>query len=62
MKSIGELTKVNEENLPRIYCDMDQVLCAFLTGASTVLGQDFTKSDRETRWKTISNTKGFWAN
>ena len=62
MKSIRELTKVNEEDLPRIYCDMDQVLCAFLSGASEILGQDFTKSDRDTRWKTISSTKGFWEN
>ena len=62
MKDIRELTKVNEESLPKLYCDMDQVLCAFLKGASNVLGTDFTKANRDTRWKTISNTKGFWEN
>ena len=62
MKYLRELTKVNEESLPKIYCDLDQVLCAFLKGASKALGKDFTKSDRETRWKTIANTKGFWDN
>jgi len=62
MKDIRELTKVNEESLPKLYCDLDQVLCAFIDGASKALGQDFVKADRETRWKTISNTKGFWEN
>ena len=62
MKNIRELTKVNEESLPKLYCDMDQVLCAFLKGASNALGSDFTKANRDTRWKTISNTKGFWEN
>ena len=62
MKDIRELTKVNEESLPKLYCDMDQVLCAFLKGASNALGSDFAKANRDTRWKTISNTKGFWEN
>ena len=62
MKNVRELLKVNEESLPKLYCDLDQVLCAFLDGAKFVLGQDFVKSDRETRWKKIGNTKGFWAN
>mgnify|MGYP000005631232 FL=1 len=60
MKDIRELLKVNEESLPRIYCDMDQVLCAFIDGASKVIGSDFRKANRDTRWKVISNTKGFW--
>ena len=62
MKDIRELLKVNEESLPKIYCDMDQVLCAFLSGASKVIGSDFTKANRETRWKIISSTKGFGQN
>jgi len=60
MKDIRELLKVNEESLPKIYCDMDQVLCAFIDGASKVIGSDFRKANRDTRWKVISNTKGFW--
>ena len=62
MKNLQELIKVNEESLPKVYCDLDQVLCAFLKGASKALGKDFVKADRETRWKTIANTKGFWDN
>ena len=38
MKNVRELLKVNKESLPKIYCDLDQVLCAFLDGAKFVLG------------------------
>ena len=62
MKDIRELTKVNEESLPKLYCDMDQVLVAFLSGVKNITGQDFEKMDRKTRWNKISNTKDFWAN
>ena len=62
MKNVRELLQVNEESLPKLYCDLDQVLCAFLDGAKFVLGHDFVKSDRETRWKKIANFKGFWDN
>ena len=62
MKNLAELLQVNEEPLPRLYCDMDQVLCAFLTGAKQILGSDFQKSDRNTRWEKIAGTKGFWEN
>ena len=62
MKNVRELLQVNEESLPKLYCDLDQVLCSFLDGAKFVLGQDFVKSDRETRWKKIANFKGFWDN
>ena len=57
MKNVRELLQVNEEPLPRLYCDMDQVLCAFLTGAKQILGSDFQKSDRNTRWEKITGTK-----
>ena len=30
MKSLLELTKKTDEDLPDIYCDMDQVLCNFM--------------------------------
>jgi|TARA_B100000287_G_scaffold338376_1_gene324388 hypothetical protein len=62
MKNIRELLKVNEEPLPRLYCDMDQVLVAFLDGTRKITGQDFQKMNRDTRWKTIGNVKGFWEN
>ena len=62
MRNVRELLQVNEEDLPKLYCDMDQVLCAFLTGAKQILGSDFQKSDRNTRWEKIGGTKGFWEN
>ena len=62
MKDLQELTKVNEESLPRIYCDMDQVLVAFLSGVKKITGQDFQKMNRDTRWNTVSNTPKFWEN
>ena len=62
MKNIRELTKVNEESLPRLYCDMDQVLVAFLAGTKKITGQDFRKMDRDSRWKAVSNTPKFWEN
>ncbi len=56
-----ELTKVSSEELPNIYCDLDQVLVAFLKGAEKVLGVDFPSANKDERWKLISQTKGFWA-
>ena len=38
MKNIVELTEVSREDLPTIYCDMDQVLVNLLKGAEKVLG------------------------
>ena len=62
MKNLRELLKVNEEPLPRLYCDMDQVLVNFLGGTKEITGQDFERMNRDTRWKTINNVKGFWEN
>ena len=46
---INEVTEVVED-LPIIYCDMDMVLCDFLKGAKEVLGVDFPKADKRTKW------------
>ena len=64
MKEIYELgeRKVDKEDLPDIYCDMDMVLCDFIKGADEAVGGSFVMSDKETRWKKIGNTKGFWEN
>ena len=48
------------EDLPTIYCDMDMVLCDFLKGAKEVLGTDFPKADKRTKWPMISAKKDFW--
>ena len=54
--------KVSKDDLPVIYCDMDEVLCAFLKGAKKAIGGDFPSEDKDKRWKLISQTKDFWAN
>ena len=50
---INEVTEV-VDNKPTIYCDMDMVLCDFLKGAKEVLGTDFPKADKRTKWPMIS--------
>ena len=57
MKTLLEVMKVAKDDLPTIYCDMDEVLCAFLKGAEKVIGRDFSSMDKDERWKIISNTK-----
>ena len=57
-----EVMKVAKDDLPIIYCDMDEVLCAFMKGAKDAIGTDFVSSDKQKRWSIISNTKNFWAN
>ena len=62
MKCLLELTKKTDEDLPDIYCDMDQVLCNFMKSADAAVGGSFVQTDKEERWKMINQTKGFWAN
>ena len=62
MKSLLELTKKAEGDLPDIYCDMDQVLCNFMKGADDAVGGSFVNTDKDERWAAINQTKGFWAN
>ena len=57
MKTLMEVMKVAKDDFPTIYCDMDEVLCAFLKGAEKVIGRDFPSMDKDERWKKISNTK-----
>ena len=51
-----------KEDLPDIYCDLDQVLVNFMKGAEDAIGADFKSVDKDERWSKINNTKGFWAN
>ena len=62
MKELLQLTEVSNEDLPEIYCDLDEVLVNFIQGASAVIGGDFAKMDKDERWNKINQTKGFWAN
>jgi len=50
----------SSQDLPKIYCDMDQVLCDFITSANSVLRDDFTKVNNVMRWKSINSVADFW--
>jgi hypothetical protein len=64
MKNIVELTEVSREDLPTIYCDMDQVLVNLLDGAEKILGYPLdhykTSEQKQDRWKRINAVKNFW--
>jgi 5'(3')-deoxyribonucleotidase len=62
MKKLIELVEVSNEELPEIYCDLDEVLVDFMRGADAAVGGNFIKMDADERWNRINQTKGFWAN
>ena len=62
MKELIQLTEVSNEDLPEIYCDLDEVLVDFMRGADAAVGCSFVKTDKDERWNAINQTKGFWAN
>jgi len=62
MLYLEQTRKKNDEDLPKIYCDMDEVLCNFMKGASKASGAPFAAVEKEKRWEDIRNTKDFWAN
>ena len=61
MRTLVELTKISEDELPPIYCDMDQVICDFIGGYEKLTGLDFARSDKEERWNAVTGKKDFWA-
>jgi len=61
MKHLVELTKIEEAELPQIYCDMDMVLCDFIGGYQKTTGKDFATTDKDERWEEIKSKKDFWA-
>jgi len=62
MKKLIELVEVSTEELPDIYCDLDEVLVDFMRGADAAVGGNFVKMDADERWNRINQTKGFWSN
>jgi hypothetical protein len=52
------------EKLPRIYCDMDGVLCDFKSAAIKTTGMSLDKwmenQDSDDKWKPIIDNKRFW--
>ena len=45
MKELVELVEASKEDLPEIYCDLDEVLVDFMRGADAAVGGDFVKYD-----------------
>ena len=62
MKKLVELVEASKDDLPEIYCDLDEVLVDFLRGADAVVGGSFVKYDHKERWNKLNQTKGFWSN
>ena len=62
MKDIIQLIEVSSEDLPEIYCDLDQVLVNFMKGADAAVGGSFITVDKEARWNAVNQVKGFWPN
>ena len=62
MRELWQLLEASNEDLPDIYCDMDQVLCNFMKGADEAVGSSFIHADKTERWNKINQTKNFWAN
>jgi len=54
------------DKLPRIYCDMDGVLCDFKSAAEKITGMSIGKwmedDDINGKWKPIIDKKDFWYN
>lgn len=52
------------EKLPRIYCDMDGVLCDFKSAAEKITGKVINKwmeePNKKEKWKPIIDKKDFW--
>ena len=62
MKELVELVEASKDDLPEIYCDLDEVLVDFLRGADAAVGGDFAKMDSDERWNKLNQIKGFWVN
>ena len=62
MRKLIELVEASKDDLPEIYCDLDEVLVDFLRGADAAVGGDFIKLPSDERWNKLNQTKGFWVN
>ena len=60
MKTLVELTKIYDGEVPDIYCDMDMVLCDFIGAYETLTGNTFEKTPKADRWNAITGKKDFW--
>ena len=61
MKQYIKFYKEAKGELPRIYCDMDGVLCDFEYAANKVTGQVWGGLTTGQDWESIRKTKNFWS-
>ena len=61
MKQYIKFYKEAKGELPRIYCDMDGVLCDFEYAANRVTGQVWGGLRTGQDWESIRKTKNFWS-
>ena len=62
MRDYKELYREAKGDMPRIYVDMDGVLCDFVLAAKRATGQNWQGLRSGQDWEAIKNTKNFWAN
>ena len=61
MKQYIKFYKEAKNELPRIYCDMDGVLCDFEYAANKATGQVWGGLRTGQDWESIRKTKNFWS-
>jgi len=62
MKNYKVFYREAKGDLPLIYCDMDGVLCDFVSSAERVTKVSWSSRRSERDWEPIKNTRNFWAN
>jgi len=62
MRDYKNLYREAKGDLPRIYVDMDGVLCDFILAAKRATGQNWSGLRDGQDWESIRKTKNFWAN
>mgnify|MGYP001452178021 FL=1 len=61
MRDYKELYREVNGDLPRIYVDMDGVLCDFVLAAKRATGQNWQGLRSGQDWESIKRTKNFWS-
>ena len=61
MKQYIKFYKEAKGELPRIYCDMDGVICDFVLAAKMATGQNWLGLRTGQDWESIRKTKNFWS-
>ena len=61
MRDYKELYREAKGDMPRIYVDMDGVLCDFVLAAKRATGQNWVGLRSGQDWESIKRTKNFWS-